>query len=136
MTAKQSAEAAEAEAAAFAALHASGSLRFYDGTRPASVAAALSGNTELGRLTFGASPWTAGVVDGAVTLTTVPATVTPVANGVAAFARSFKSDGTTAIADMDVDVIGQPAEVQVATKTFAIGTPLVVSSVTITFPLS
>lgn len=133
MVFRQSAEAAEAEAAALAALYVSGSVKVYSGTRPATVATALGANTLLASFPFGATPWTAGAVDGVYTASGVPNAVTAVATGTATFARAFKSDGTTAITDVDAGTTG--TELILASTSIVSGTTVTLTAYTITFAL-
>lgn len=90
--------------AAAAALSNSGSLVLLSGAMPATPETALSGNTTLATAAysataFGAPSYSSGNMQAAGSFT---ANVNPVANGGCVFARHYKSDGTTVIADYTV----------------------------------
>ena len=127
---KQSAEAAENETAALAALLISGSLKIYSGTRPASTAGAITG-TLLATIPFDATPWTAGTVDGVYTQADTPITVTAAATGTATHARAWKADGTTAVFDVDASTTG--TEVILASTSIVAATNVTLTGMTITF---
>lgn len=77
-----------------------GLLRIYSGSRPANVAAAITG-TMLAQVTMG-SPFAPGA-SGGVLSPTVPQTELAADNtGTATHYRQWKSDGTTAVQDGDV----------------------------------
>lgn len=104
----------------------SGKLRIYSGTRPANADTALSGNTLLAELTFGATafPAASGGVLTANAITSDPAAD---ATGTASFARAFESDGTTVLDDFGVTT-GSPAPgTEVQLNTLAIVQNAVVS---------
>lgn len=95
--------------AAMNALLNSGTLVFYSGTMPSSPETALSGNTALVTFTFAATAfaapsYSAGYEQAAATF--VASSVAPSSAGTAAFARAFKSDGTTVVADYTVGTSG------------------------------
>lgn len=131
MTVHRSVEAAETAVIAEAALLNSGSMKIYSGTKPATVATALSGNTLLVSCALGASA-TAGASDGLVTLTISSGTA--VGDGTASFARFFKSDGTTAVYDADVTITAGVGPIKIDSLTIAIG-DTVNASGTISMPL-
>jgi hypothetical protein len=131
---KTSAEAAEAEAIAHCALWNGGRLRIYSGTRPATVATALSGNTLLAEFTLSNPAYTAGTTDGVVTLAGAPLSATAVATGTATFARIFKSDGTTAVDDVDVGTSG--TEIVLVTTSIVTNLVVDITSGTFTWPLT
>lgn len=82
----------------------SGFLRVYSGTRPTNPDTALSGNTLLAELAYGATAFAAAT--GGTKTANAITSGTAVATGTATFARSFKSDGTTAIMDNDIGTSG------------------------------
>ena len=133
MVFRQTAEAAEAEVAALANLLISGSIKLYSGTRPATPATALSGNTLLATWTFDATPWTAGASDGVYTWADAPQSVAPAASGTATFARLFKSDGTTAVCDVDAGTSG--TEIILGSTTITTGVNVSLTAFTLTVPL-
>jgi len=79
-----------------------GKLVIYAGTRPATGGAA---GTVLATFTMG-SPF-APAASGGVLSPTLPADVSAAATGTAAWARLFKSDGTTIVMDLGVGTSGQ-----------------------------
>ncbi len=101
-TANLSDTAANAEAAALAPLFNSGLMRVYTGVQPLTANTALSGNTLLVTFTFAATAFPAPVA-GILTANAIAA-ATSVASGTATFARIYKSDGTTVIADITAGV--------------------------------
>jgi hypothetical protein len=92
---------ANAEADALAALLNNGYLRIYSGTQPANADTALSGNTLLAELRFGATAFPAAVA-GVLTANAITADTSADATGTATFFRCFKSDGTTVVLDGSV----------------------------------
>jgi hypothetical protein len=85
---------ANAEAAEFA----NGYIKIYSGTKPATADTALSGNTLLATLRFGATAF-GSAVNGVLTANAITADTDAAATGTASFFRCFKSDGTTALLD-------------------------------------
>lgn len=81
------------------AVGASGKLRIYSGTRPANVAAAITG-TLLVELTLNATFAPASSA-GVLTLNSITS-ATAVASGTASHFRIWQSNGTTAVMDGDV----------------------------------
>ncbi len=79
-----------------------GKLVIYAGTRPATGGAA---GTVLATFTMG-TPF-ASASSGGVLTVTLPADVVATATGTAAWARLFKSDGTTIVMDLGVGTSGQ-----------------------------
>lgn len=90
--------AVNAEADALAALLNNGYLRIYSGTQPATADTALSGNTLLAELRFGATAFPAAS-GGLLTANAITADSSADATGTASFFRALKSDGTTVILD-------------------------------------
>jgi len=86
----------------------SGFLRIYSGTRPATPDTALSGNTLLAELTFGATAF-AAATGGTKTANAIGADTSADATGTATFFRAFASNGTTAIVDGSVGTSGTDA---------------------------
>lgn len=83
---------------------AAGLLGIYSGTRPANVAAAITG-TLLAMVTMG-SPWAAGAAAGVVSPTVPQSDLSADNTGTATHFRQWKADGTTAVADGDVATSG------------------------------
>jgi hypothetical protein len=79
----------------------SGILRIYSGTRPANVAAAITG-TLLAELTCNASAFAAAASGGVLTANAITADSSANNTGTATHFRLFRSDGTTAVIDGDV----------------------------------
>jgi len=86
----------------------SGFLRIYSGTRPATPDTALSGNTLLAELTFGATAF-AAATGGTKTANAIGSDTSADATGTATFFRAFKTDGTTAVVDGTVGTSGTDA---------------------------
>lgn len=78
-------------------------IRIYNGTRPATVGTALSGNTLLAELRGNASQF-GTVASGVLTMSTETIDSSADATGTPTFARIFKSDGTTAVFDCSAAV--------------------------------
>lgn len=109
MTMKISAVAGAGMLDGLKALLNSGSLVIYSGVQPATPDTALSADTVLATFTFNNPAFGSDGLSGGfeqATASFVATTVTAVASGTAAFARAFKSDGTTVIADFTVGTSG------------------------------
>lgn len=85
-----------------------GFFRIYSGTRPTNPDTALSGNTLLAELTFGATAF-AAATGGTKTANAIGATTNAAATGTATFFRAFAANGTTAIVDGSVGIAGTDA---------------------------
>jgi hypothetical protein len=83
----------------------SGILRIYSGTRPANVAAAITG-TLLAELVCNASAFAAAASGGVLTANAISNDSSANASGTASHYRLFRSDGTTAVIDGDVSTSG------------------------------
>lgn len=81
-----------------------GLLGIYSGTRPANVAAAITG-TQLAEVVMG-SPWAPGAVAGVLSPTVPQSDLSADNTGTATHFRQWKSDGTTAVQDGDVSTSG------------------------------
>ena len=110
--------------------HNSGFIRFYDGTRPTDPDTALSGNTELAECTFGATAFGAAVA-GVVTANAITKDSSATGGSTATFARSFASDGTTALHDFRVSTSGGGGEIIMGTLTIGAGVEVTVDSCTL-----
>jgi hypothetical protein len=108
-----------------------GYLRIYSGTKPASADTALSGNTLLAELRFGATAFGAAS-SGTATANAITQDASADATGTATFARLLSSDGTTAVIDITVGTSG--AELNLSTTSIAAGVIVQVTSMTITQP--
>jgi hypothetical protein len=103
-------------------------LRFYSGTRPANVAASITG-TLLGELTFG-TPFAPSSSGGVLTPNAITSDSSADNTGTASHARSWQSNGTTAVMDYDVATSG--ADININTTAIVSGGPIAVTSFTIT----
>ncbi len=96
--------AANAEANALAPLMNSGTIQIYSGTQPATANTALSGNTLLATLTFGATAF--GTAAASVITANAITSGTAAATGTATFARIFETGGVTVVMDITVGTSG------------------------------
>lgn len=107
---------------------ASGKLRIYSGTRPANVAAAITG-TLLAELTLNAT-FAPAAASGVLTANAITGDTSADNTGTATHFRIFKSDGTTAVIDGDVGTSGSDLNL---TSTSIVATePVNVTSLVIT----
>jgi hypothetical protein len=90
--------AVNAEADAFGALHNSGYLRIYAGTKPAGPDTAITSQTLLAELRFASTAFGAASA-GVLTAGAITRDEDANATGTASFFRTLKSDGTTALLD-------------------------------------
>ena len=121
--------AASAAADAVTALANSGKLRIYSGTKPTNADTALSGNTLLAELTFGATAFGAAS-NGVATANSITSDSSADATGTATFFRVFKSDGTTAVWDGTVGTSG--CDLNLNSTSISSGAAVSVSSLTYT----
>jgi hypothetical protein len=110
------------------AVGASGKLRIYSGTRPANVAAAITG-TLLAELTLNAT-FAPAASSGVLTLNAITSDASADATGTATHFRIFQSNGTTAVVDGDVSTSG--ADLNLNSVSITIGGSVAVTSFTIT----
>lgn len=110
------------------AVGASGKLRIYSGTRPANVAASITG-TLLAELTLNAT-FAPAASGGVLTLNAITSDSSADATGTASHFRVFKSDGTTAVIDGDVGTSG--ADLNLNSVSVTLGGSVAVTSFTIT----
>lgn len=108
-----------------------GYLRIYSGPRPATPETALSGNTELVTLRFGATAF--GAASGGSATANAIAQVNAIAPGTATFARAFRSDGTTLEEEYSVGTSG--ADINLITTTIVAGQPVSITSMTHSMPV-
>lgn len=120
--------AANAEANALATLLNTGYLRIYTGPQPATADTAISSQTLLAELRFGSTAFGSASA-GVITANSISAG-SSLANGTAVWARCLKSDGTTAVLDLAVDVIG--ADLVLTTTAITTGFSVSVSSLVYT----
>lgn len=107
----------------------SGLLRIYDGTRPATVATAITTQVMLVALTTNATAFAAAASGGILTANAI-SNGTAAATGTASWFRLFKSDGTTAIIDGDVSTSG--ADLNLNNTSIATGQTVSVTAFTVT----
>lgn len=99
----------------FKALYNSGFMKIYSGTRPATADTALSGNTLLATIQFGATAFGAST-NGVCTNNAPTSNETNAVAGNATFARHFKTDGTTVIGDANVGASGSDINIAAGTS--------------------
>jgi len=107
---------------------ASGKLRIYSGTRPANVAASITG-TLLAELTCNAT-FAPAASSGVLTLNSITQDASADATGTATHFRLWKSDGTTAVIDGDVSTSG--SDLNLNSTSITAGATVSVTSFTIT----
>lgn len=101
-------------------------MRFYNGSKPASLGA-VSTQTLLGTLTFSGALGT--VSNGVLTFGAVTQNAASHVNGTATWVRVLRSDGTTAVFDIDV---GAGAGNMQVTGAIATNVPITLNASTIT----
>lgn len=92
----------------------SGTIKIYSGTKPATADTALSGNTLLATLTFGATAFSAASA-GVKTANAIANESDAPATGTATFFRAF--NGATVIGQGDVGVTGSGSFIELPTVT-------------------
>ena len=107
----------------------SGFLRIYSGTRPANVAAPITG-TLLAELVCNASAFAAAAASGVLTANAISNDAAANATGTATHFRLWKSDGTTGVMDGDVATSG--ADLNLDSVSIVTGQVISVSSFVIT----
>ena len=110
----------------------SGFCDIYAGTKPTDADTALSGNTLLASLPFGATAFAAASA-GAAVANAITDDTSADATGTASFARCFASNHTTAIADLTVGV--GSGELQLNTLSIVSGVLVEITALTFTQPL-
>ena len=108
-----------------------GYIRLYSGTRPAGPGTALSGNTLLAELRFGATAFGAST-GGSASANAITPDAAADASGTATFARLLQSDGTTAEADIEVGTSG--ANLNLNTVGITAGQSVSISSLSLSIP--
>jgi hypothetical protein len=107
----------------------SGILRIYSGTRPANVAAPITG-TLLAECVCNASAFAAAASGGVLTASAISNDSSANASGTASHYRLFRSDGTTAVIDGDVSTSG--ADLNLDNTSINSGQVVSITSFTIT----
>lgn len=110
------------------AVGASGKLRIYSGTRPANVAASITGIL-LAELTLNAT-FAPAASSGVLTLNAITSDASADATGTATHFRVFQSNGTTAVVDGDVGTSG--SDLNLNSTSITIGGSVAITSFTIT----
>lgn len=106
-----------------------GYIRIYTASRPAGPSTAITTQTLLAELRF-ANPAAASVTNGVITFDTISPDTSANATGTAAWARCLKSDGTTAICDLNVGT--SDANIIVTTTAISAGVQVSITSATVT----
>ena len=135
MAYRESATLADAKLAAVRTACNSGLIRIYSGTEPATATTALSGNTLLAELTFGATSFGAASASGndrVMTANAITQDTAADADGTATFFRVFQSDGTTVVFQGTVGTSGQ--QLNLSATNIVTGGPVTVTSMTYTQP--
>src|SRR5512140_3029180 len=114
---------------AMAVLCNSGYLRIYDGAQPATADTAVSTQTLLAELRFGATAFGASV-NGVATANAITADSSANATGTAAWFRVLKSDGTTVVWDGSVGTA--TADLVLNTVAIVLGATVSVTALTLT----
>jgi hypothetical protein len=107
----------------------SGILRIYSGSRPANVAAAITG-TLLAECVCNASAFAAAASGGVLTANAISNDSSANNSGTASHYRLFRSDGTTAVIDGDVSTSG--ADLNLDNTSINSGQVVSITSFTIT----
>jgi hypothetical protein len=118
---------------AWTALLNGGSIRIYDGSRPATPETAVSTQTLLATLTFG-SPAFGSAASASAAANAITADSAIDTNGTAAWARILTSGGT-AVADCTVSATGGGGDIQFPTVSFVAGVEASISSFTVSLGL-
>lgn len=112
-----------------------GYVRIYSGTEPTTANAALSGNTLLAELRFGATAFGAASASGAdrvITANAITQDSAADADGTATFFRALQSDGTTVVYQGTAGTSGQ--QLNLSATNIVTGGVVSISSLTITMP--
>lgn len=122
--------AANAAVNAVTALLNSGTMHIYNGTQPANANTAVTSQTLLVTVTFGATAFAAAA--GGVALANSITSGTAVASGTATWFRCFESNGTTVVLDGSVGTSG--CDLNLTTTTISSGGTVGITSFTLTLP--
>jgi hypothetical protein len=116
-----------------AALLDGGTINFYTGSMPATPETAVTSQTLLGTVTFGATAF-GSATGGVATANPITGDTSADDTGTVTWARLFQSDGTTAVADCDVTATGGGGAITVANTSIVSGQTIEVTSLTWTAP--
>jgi hypothetical protein len=111
----------------------SGYLRIYSGTRPAGPSTAITSQTLLAELRF-ASTAVASESNGVLTFAALTPEDSALATDTATWARCLKSDGSTAICDIEVGTSG--ANLNLSTTSITAGVEVDVTAFSLTVAAS
>lgn len=114
------------------AIGASGLLRIYDGTPPATVATGLSGNTLLATCPLSAT-FAPAAASGVLTANAITSDASADASGTATFFRLLTSGGT-AIVQGTVTATGGGGDLTFSSTSFTAGLTINITSFTLTAP--
>jgi len=128
---KLSNAAANAAVDALTALLNSGYIRIYSGSQPTDANTAIGAQVLLAELTFGATAFGAAVA-GVATANAITQDSSANATGTAAWARFFKTDGTTVVCDGSVGTAS--SNLILNTTSIVSGVPVSCSALTFTLP--
>lgn len=112
-----------------------GYIRIYSGTEPTTANVALSGNTLLAELRFGATAFGAATASGAdrvITANAITQDSGADADGTATFFRALQSDGNTVVYQGTAGTSGQ--QLNLSATNIVTGGVVSISSLTITMP--
>lgn|SRR5574343_889750 len=109
----------------------SGYIRIYNGTQPATADTAVTSQTLLAELRFGATAF-GNAADGVITANAITRDDSAAAGGTATWCRILEDDGTTVAFDGDVGEVGSGANLELASTTIVAGAPVEVSTFTYT----
>jgi hypothetical protein len=129
LTPKLANVAASAAADAVTALLNNGYLRIYDGSQPANADTAVSGQTLLAELRFGATAFGAAS-NGVANANAITSDSSADATGTASWFRALKSDGTSVVFDGSVGTSG--ANLNLNSVAVSAGAAVAVSSLSYT----
>lgn len=124
---------ANAAADAVTALLNNGFIRIYNGTQPANANTAITSQTLLATLTFGATAFGAASA-GVATANAITQDSAADATGTATWFRAVKSDGTTVVFDGSVGTTG--CDLNLSTTAIVQNAAVSISSFTYTQPKS
>jgi hypothetical protein len=110
-----------------------GFLRIYDGTKPATADAALSGNTLLASLALSSSPFGAAS-SRQVTAAAITTDTSADATGTASWG-SLVTSGGTRVLDFTVGEAADSADVTVDNKSFQAGADIAITALSLTLNL-
>ncbi|HLA65016.1 MAG TPA: hypothetical protein VK600_00375 [Candidatus Saccharimonadales bacterium] len=121
--------AVNAEGDALAVAAASGYLRIYDGSQPATADTAVGSQVLLAELRFGATAFGATVA-GVMTANAITGDTAANATGTAAWYRVLKSDGSTPLWDGAIGTVGSGSDLEIDSTAIQINADVEVTSFT------